>query len=101
MLSLTEHPITIPKRINSHSKLSDIVRVFEAPPVKEPKRMKPISNWERNVHISRMKVAAEYARNPDMNLTLKEILTGERVSDKIAMSLFVYFAGVFFIFLNK
>lgn len=85
----------LPNRITSHSSLSEIVKAFEAPPIKET-RMKPVSNWEKrawtNYHVSQMKAAAKSAQSPDMDLTLREILTGERVVDKIATSIVVYTA---------
>jgi hypothetical protein len=96
---VSEHVVVVPKRITSHSSLSDIVKAFEAPDVKET-RMRPlhVSKWEvmarEKYHVERMKVQAKYAQSPDMNLTLKEILTGERISDKIVASLLVYAVGV-------
>jgi hypothetical protein len=90
-------------RVTSHSKLSEIVRVFEAPPLKKETRMRPVktNKWENRYHMARMKSIANNAQSPDMNLTLHEILTGERVSDKIAATLFVYTAGVFLIFFSR
>jgi hypothetical protein len=94
----------VPKRITSHSSLSEIVKVLDAPPlVKKETRMKPVSNWEKHAwttyHVSRIKEAAKSAQSPDMNLTLNEILTGERISDKVTTILFAYFAGVCLLFL--
>ena len=96
--------IQAPKRITSHSNLSEIVKVFsDAPPVKETK-MKPISVFEKrartNYHISRMKTFAKSAQSPDMNMTLNEIRTSVKVTDKIAASLFVYTVCVLFIFFS-
>ena len=93
--------VITPKRITSHSSLSEIVHVFsDAPPVKKT-RMKHVSTWEKrawtNYQVSRMKAFAKSAQSPDMNLTLREIQTGERIVDKIVVSLFVYTVGVFFI----
>ncbi len=93
--------VETPKRITSHSSLSEIVKVFQAPPIKET-RMKPVNTWEKNArtryYVSRMETYAKSAQSPDMNLTLKEIQTGERIVDKIAVSLFAYTVGVFFLF---
>lgn len=104
MISLVDNPpVVVPKRITSHSKLSEIVHVFSAPPVKET-RMKPISSFEKhartNYHVSRMKTFAKSAQSPDMNMTLNEIRTGVKVSDKVAAILFVYVVGVFFLFFS-
>lgn len=106
MISLIDShpPITVnQKRITTHSNLSDIVKVLSAPPVKET-RMKPIGSFEkkarRHYHISRMKTFAKSAQSPDMNMTLNEIRTGVKMSDKIAATLFVYFVGVFFLFFS-
>jgi hypothetical protein len=89
-------------RVTSHSSLSEIVHIFEAPPVKKETRMKPVNTLENRTwtkyHVSRMKSASKIAQSPDMNLSLNEILTRERVSDKIAATLFVYTLGVFLIF---
>lgn len=51
-------------------------------------------------YTQRMKSFAKYAQSPDMNMTLKEIRTGVKTSDRIKMSLFVYLLGVLAIFLN-
>jgi hypothetical protein len=88
--------ITEPKRITSHSSLSEIVKAFEAPPVKET-RMKPVSNWEKriwtNYHVSRMKAAVEkYTHKPDMDLTLR---AGERIVVYTAMWIFLLFLALF------
>lgn len=95
----------VPNRITTHSSLSEIVKVLDAPPlslVKKETRMKPVSNWEKRTwttyHVSRMKAAAKSAQSPDMNLTLNEIRTGERLIDKIVVTLFAYTVGVLFIF---
>jgi hypothetical protein len=63
--------------------------------------MKPVhlNKWENAYRIERMKSVAKIAQSPDMNLTLNEIRTGERVSDKIGATLFVYTLGVFLIML--
>lgn len=93
----------VQKRINSHSNLSDIVESFKAPPLKHTNQ-RGIQPWEKkartNYYISRMKSHAKSAQSPDMNLTLREILTGERVEDKIFISLFAYTIGVFFVFFS-
>ena len=107
MIPVVDAPQVIvhaPKRITSHSSLSEIVKVFsDAPPIKET-RMKPVSTWERrawtNFHVTRMKYQAKSAQSPDMNLTLKEIQTGERLVDKMVVSLFAYTVVVFFMFFS-
>jgi hypothetical protein len=106
-MMLVEHvtapppPLIHRTRITSHSSLSDIVKVFNAPDVKTQTKMKPVQTWETHArtkyYVSRMKVHAKSALSPDMNLTLKEIQTGERIVDKIIMSLFVYTVGAFFV----
>jgi hypothetical protein len=51
--------------------------------------------------MNQMRVAADSAKNPNMNLTLHEILTGERLIDKIEFTLAVYLIGVFFVLASK
>jgi hypothetical protein len=104
MIAVEAPPLVHVQRITSHSKLSEIVKVFsEAPPVKETK-MKPISVFEKrartNYNISRMKTFAKSAQSPDMNMTLNEIRTGVKMTDKIALSLFVYTVCVFIMFFS-
>lgn len=49
-------------------------------------------------HTQRMRYFAEKSKNPDMNLSLKEIQTGIQMSDHMALSLEVYLIGVLAIF---
>lgn len=62
----------------------------------------PKPKYEENLrvfhHTQRMRYFAEQAKNPDMNMTLKEIQTGVKVSDRMALSLEVYLIGVLAIF---
>lgn len=93
----------LPTRINSHSNLSEIVRVFKAPEVKETKQ-RGIQPWEKKLrtdyHIKRMKMFASKAQSPDMNWNLREIQTGHK-DDKVLrafINLSIYTLGVLFIF---
>lgn len=102
MQLVTHVPVIINNRITSHSRLSEIVQVFESPSVKTEttttkQTKRPRISWTK-YHVARMKSAPKYAQSPDMDLTLREILTHERVTDKIAATLFVYTVGVFLIF---
>lgn len=92
------------ERINSHSKLSDIVRVFEAPPPKteSPQKKTGIKPWEKKMrldhHVMRMKTFAKSAESP--NLTLREIQTGkkDKTVERIILAMYTYFVGLAFIF---
>ena len=64
-----------------------------APPLKENK-------LRTSYYIHRIKSIAKKAQDPDMNMSLNEIKTGVKVSDRMKMSLFVYLLGVIFIFMN-
>lgn len=104
MIAVEAPPIVHVERITSHSKLSEIVKVFsEAPPIKETK-MKPISTFEKRArtsyHISRMKTFAKSAQSPDMNMTLNEIRTGVKVTDRIIVTLFAYTICVFVMYFS-
>ena len=91
-------------RINSHSKLSEIVQVFKAPPVKVQTPQRGIKPWEQRLrldhHVLRMKTFAAKSKSPDMNLTLREIQTGkkDRRVERIILALYTYFVGVAFLF---
>lgn len=66
--------------------------------------LNPPKNKKHDVvkfHTQRMKSFVKYAQSPDMNLTLKEIQTGIKTSDRMKMSLAVYILGVLAIFLNR
>lgn len=49
-------------------------------------------------HTQRMRYFAEQAKDPDLNLSLKEIQTGVKLSDRIALDLEVYLLGTLAIF---
>jgi hypothetical protein len=100
--TVIEHVAPVkPARITSHSRLSDILVSFEAPPVKEI-RMKPVNvnsletRARTMYYMHQIKAAADSAKNPNTNLTLHEILTGERLIDKIG-----FLIGVFFVLASK
>lgn len=95
----------LPARINSHSDLSEIVRVFQAPELKVTKQ-KPVQPWEKkirtNYHIKRMKMFADKSKSPMMNWSLKEIKDGhpdDRVL-RMFINLCIYTLGVLFILRN-
>ncbi len=95
----------LPARINSHSNLSEIVRVFQAPDVKVTKQ-RAIQPWEKKLrtdyHIKRMKMFASKAQSPDMNWTLREIQAGHK-DDKLLrgfINFSIYLLGVLFILRN-
>ncbi len=91
-------------RINSHTRLSEIIQVFKAPPVKVQTPQRGIKPWEQKLrmdnHVLRMKTFAQSSGSPDMNLTLREIQTGkkDRRVERIILSLYTYFVGVAFLF---
>ena len=60
----------------------------------EPKKEFPLR------YINRMKLAAKNAQSPDMNMTLNEIKTGVKTSDRVRLSLGVYLLGVLAIFMS-
>jgi hypothetical protein len=93
------------QRINSHSKLSDIVHVFQAPPVKVQVKDHwgkgaPLNKIRRNYYVQRIKSFAKKAQDPDMNMTLNEIHTGVKTSEQMTLTLLVYLLGVLVIFWN-
>ena len=101
MLIDSPPPSAVPARINSHSKLSEIVRSFEAPPIKETKQ-RGVQNWERNAwtkyHMDRMELYASKAESP--NLSLYEIKTGKKDKrvERVILAMYTYFVGLAFIF---
>ncbi len=100
------------QRITSHSKLSEIVQVFKAPPVKvvAPKnkgvslgkrdKNEFLDKTRRNYYVHRIKTFSKKAQDPDMNMTLNEIRTGVKTSERMTLSLLVYLLGVLVIFWN-
>jgi hypothetical protein len=90
-------------RINSHSRLSEIVKSFEAPPsAKEtPQTKTGIKPWEKKMrldhHIMRMRTFTESAASP--NLSLREIQTGkkDRTTERVILALYTYFVGIAFV----
>lgn len=97
------------QRITSHSKLSEIVQVFKAPPVKvvAPKnkgvsldKSPLLDKTRRNYYVHRIKSFSKKAQDPDMNMTLNEIRTGVKTSERMTLSLLVYLLGVLVIFWN-
>lgn len=95
-------PVTVAPRINSHSKLSEIVEAFKAPDVKVQTKQRGIQPWEKKMrldhHVMRMKTFAQKAESP--NLTLREIQTGKKDDrvGRIILSLYTYFVGIAFLF---
>lgn len=63
---------------------------------------KPQKNREvpfrKDYYINRMKTAAKNVQSPDMNMTLNEIKTGVKTSERARLSLEVYLLGVLVIF---
>ncbi len=96
------HALTpVPKRVSTHSNLSEIVESFKAPPIKAtPQR--GVQPWERNAwtkyHMSRMEVYAKKSESP--NLSLYEIKTGKKDKrvERVILALYTYFVGVAFLF---
>lgn len=72
---------------------------FKLEPMKNVKQKKD-NGFRTAYYIQRIKNVAKTARDPDMNMSLHEIQTGVKTSDRMKMSLFVYLLGVLFIFLN-
>lgn len=62
----------------------------KAPPVKE-------NTLRTQYYINRMRIQVKKAQDPDMNMTLNEIKTGVKVSDRMALALEVYLIGVLLI----
>lgn len=92
--------IHAPVRINSHSNLSDIVKSFQAPPLKKQTPQRGVQPWEKrawfNYHVKRMESFAKKAESP--NLTLYEVKTGKTRKDRVMLALYTYFVGVAFVF---
>ncbi len=104
MDTITAPPVVVaaPHRINSHSKLSDIVKSFQAPPLKETTKQRGVQNWERNAwtkyHMDRMELYAKKSESP--NLSLYEIKTGKKDKrvERVMLAMYTYFVGLAFIF---
>lgn len=95
---VTVQQAPVPKRVSTHSNLSEIVANFRsAPPVKET-RQRGVQSWERNAwtnyHMDRMKTFAEKAKSP--NLSLYES-RNKRV-ERVILALYTYFVGIAFLF---
>ena len=71
--------------------------VLNAPPVKH---MRTENAFRTRYYIQRMKMHTKNARDPDMNMTLNEIKTGVKVSERMTLTLGVYLLGVLAIFWN-
>ncbi len=91
----------VPKRVSTHSNLSEIVESFKAPPIKAtPQR--GVQPWERNAwtkyHMNRMEMYAKKSESP--NLSLYEIKTGKKDKrvERVMLALYTYFVGVAFLF---
>ena len=69
-----------------------LVRVFNRPIV-YPLKKAPA--------IKRMNTYVNKSRDPDMNMSLNEIRTGVKVSDRMLLSLEVYLLGALVIFWNQ
>ena len=91
-------PIVHPHRINSHSRLSEIVEVFKAPEVKVQTKQRGIQPWEKKLrtdyYIRQMEMYTKKAESP--NLTLREIQTGKKDdrTERVAVAISTYFAGI-------
>lgn len=70
--------------------------VLKAPPVKAQKE----NTLRTQYYINRMRMQVKKAQDPDMNMTLNEIKTGVKTSERAALSLAVYLLGVLAIFWN-
>ncbi len=95
-------PVSVPKRISTHSNLSEIVESFKAPPLKKETRQRGVQTWERNAwtkyHIDRMKTFADTAKF--QNLSMYEIKTGKKDKrvERVILALYTYFVGMAFLF---
>lgn len=94
-MEVVEHhaPIPPPKRgvcINP-----DKCFVLKAPKLKEHKTN---DAFRTQYYINRMRMHAKSAQSPDMNMTLNEIKTGVKVSERMTLTLEVYLLGVLVIF---
>lgn len=73
--------------------------VLDAPKNKAPNLVE--SKARLGYHVQRIKSIAKSARDPDMNMTLNEIRTGVKLSDRMLLSLEVYLIGALLIFMSK
>ena len=71
--------------------------VLKAPPVKNHGNVDKVRT---QYYIQRMKMHVKSAQDPDMNMTLNEIKTGVKVSERMTLTLGVYLLGVLAIFWN-
>lgn len=62
----------------------------KAPPVKH--------TTDISGSVKRMKMYAKKAQDPDMNMSLNEIRTGVKVSERMTLAMEVYLAGVLILF---
>ena len=69
--------------------------VLEAP---KNKKSHSFEKLRLKYYKNRMSSAVEISKDPDMNMTLNEIKTGVKTSDRARLSLAVYLLGVLIIF---
>lgn len=68
-------------------------KCFSMPPKKAP----PVKD-RTQYYIHRMKAHAKSAQDPDMDMSLNEIKTGVKLSERMALTLEVYLLGVLAVF---
>lgn len=66
----------------------------------DPPKNKPHKKdtFRTQYYIQRMKSLSKSAQSPDLNMTLNEIKTGIKTSDRMKFSLLVYLLGVILLF---
>ncbi len=72
---------------------------FKMDPPKN-KEVKKENAFRTQYYIRRMKMHAKKAQDPDMNMTLNEIKTGVKLSERMTLTLTVYLLGVLAILWN-
>lgn len=70
---------------------------FTIEPRKNTKKEIP---FRKEYYVNRIKTMAKSAQDPDMNMSLNEIKTGVKTSDRVRLSLGVYLLGVLAIFMS-
>jgi hypothetical protein len=71
---------------------------FKLDAPKNAPSLKTTNPVKLHYHIQRMKAAVKTSRDPDMFMSIDEIKTGVKKSDRVKATLFLYLVGVLLIF---
>lgn len=69
-------------------------KCFRIEPTHVKKAPPLVAKFRTDYYVNRMKMHVKNAQDPDMNMSLKEIRDGVKISDRMRLSLEVYGLGV-------